>query len=109
MVPPSLVATAGAAVQSGGRAEAGWRELAEQARIEYRADVHLVRAYARSKLYYSRLDRERPNTCLLRFALDEEPIEPSSQEAKFTAPTSMRDVEVSVHLWVERGRSGGRR
>jgi hypothetical protein len=32
-----------------------------------------------------------------------------AHELKFAAPTSMRDVEGSVHLWVKRGPLGGRR
>ena len=37
------------------------------------------------------------------------PPPPHSDEARFVAPTSMRDVEPSVHLWVERRALGGRR
>jgi hypothetical protein len=31
----------------------------------------------------------------------------ASDERKFAAPTSMRDVEGQVHLWLERGELGG--
>ena len=40
--------------------------------------------------------------------IDEAPA-PGPTRRKFAAPTSMRDVEPSVHLWLERGRSEAKR
>lgn len=59
---------------------------------------------------YSRFDREKSaGKPLLHLVLDEDrPVE-GSEEAKFMAPTSMRDVEPTVHLWLERRQLGGRR
>ena len=73
-----------------------WEALAERAR------------HAATNLAYSRFDREKDaRTPLLHTA--EDPIaEPGSDEAKFVAPTSMRDVEPSVHLWIERKRLGAK-
>ena len=60
-------------------------------------------------LAYSRFDRDRAaGTPLLRTA-DGDGAAPGTDEAKFVAPTSMRDVEPSVHLWVERGHLGAKR
>ncbi|HXV60097.1 MAG TPA: DISARM system helicase DrmA, partial [Vicinamibacteria bacterium] len=71
-----------------------WGSLAEQAR------------HAATNLAYSRFDREKDaGTPLLHTADDVIPA-PGSDEAKFIAPTSMRDVEPSVHLWIERKRLG---
>lgn len=56
---------------------------------------------------YSPFDRNRRGKPLLRTALDTEPA--SDDEAKFVAPTSMRDVEAPIHLWVQRSALGGRR
>ena len=73
-----------------------WDALAERAR------------HAATNLAYSRFDREKDaGTPLLHTA--EDPVaEPGSDEAKFVAPTSMRDVEPSVHLWIERKRLGAK-
>ena len=51
---------------------------------------------------YSPLDRDKKGKPLLHTILDEERPKPPAPDAGFTAPTSMRDVESSVHLWVER-------
>lgn len=41
---------------------------------------------------------------------DDDPPEPNTEDARFAAPTSMRDVESTVHLWLEpRVLGGGRR
>ena len=40
--------------------------------------------------------------------LDDDQPEAGTDEAKFAAPTSMRDVEPVVHLWMMRGRLGGK-
>lgn len=59
---------------------------------------------------YSRFDRAREaGKPLLYQPLDDNRPEEGSDEAKFAAPTSMRDVEPNVHLWLERRQLGGRR
>jgi hypothetical protein len=59
---------------------------------------------------YSRFDRAREAGKPLLFQLlDENPPEKGSDDAKFAAATSMRDVEPNVHLWLQRGHLGGRR
>ena len=73
-----------------------WASLVAEARRE---------AGARS---YSSLDRAREaGKAILFTPLDGEPPPDGSDEAKFAAPTSMRDVEATVHLWVETRRIGG--
>ncbi len=58
---------------------------------------------------YSRYDREcRNRKALLHTVLEDDPALLSEGEEDFTAPTSMRDVEPSVHLWIERQRLGGK-
>ncbi len=58
---------------------------------------------------YSRFDREKSaGNPLLYLVLDEDVPPPGSDGAKFAAPTSMRDVEPTVHLWLSRGGLGGR-
>jgi hypothetical protein len=57
---------------------------------------------------YSRFDKEKANKRLLFTPLDDEKPEVGTDEAKFSAPTSMRDVEPVVHLWMMRGRLGGK-
>lgn len=59
---------------------------------------------------YSPYDRARDAGKPLLFApLDDNKPPEGTDEAKFGAPTSMRDVEPSVHLWLERRYLGGRR
>lgn len=59
---------------------------------------------------YSPFDREKRGRPILFTAVDEDKPEPGSDDAKFAAPTSMRDVEPNVHLWLERTHAlGGRR
>ena len=62
-----------------------------------------------SERSYSKFDREAAAPHLLFTALDEPKPSEGTDGAKFQAPTSMRDVEPSVHLWLERGKLGGRR
>jgi hypothetical protein len=70
--------------------------------------VTIARTEAAAKRCYSRFDVDREGKPLLYTVLDEMP--PSdSDELKFAAPTSMRDVESSVHLWLETGKLGGGR
>jgi hypothetical protein len=56
---------------------------------------------------YSRYDREcRNRKALLHTVLEEDAALMTEGEEDFSAATSMRDVEPSVHLWVERQRLG---
>jgi hypothetical protein len=74
----------------------------------WKAIVTEARKHAGSR-GYSPLDRDRTaGKALLFTALEEHPPEPGSDEAKFCAPTSMRDVEASVHMWLERRSLGGK-
>ena len=47
--------------------------------------------------------RDKEGRPILFTVLDEDERTKSTDEEKFSAPTSMRDVEPSVHLWIERG------
>ena len=52
---------------------------------------------------YSRFDRPAASgKPLLFLATDRDKPEPDTNEGKFQAPTSMRDVEPTVHLWLRR-------
>lgn len=73
-----------------------WQRLVDQAR-----DGAGVRSY-------SPYDKDKKGKSLLFTILDEDRPEPGSDDAKFAAPTSMRDVESSVHLWIERKSLSGR-
>jgi hypothetical protein len=76
-----------------------WEKLTDEARNE-----------AGAPRSYSRFDREKSaGTPLLHCVTDDDLPPPQSPEARLVAPTSMRDVEPSVHLWLERGSLGGRR
>jgi hypothetical protein len=57
---------------------------------------------------YSTLDRGAPGKPLLFTTLDEDVPPVGSDDAKFAASMSMRDVEPSVHLWLQRGMLGGK-
>ncbi len=58
---------------------------------------------------YSRYDKARDAGKPLLFTqLDDDRPPGGTDEAKFCAPTSMRDVEPNVHLWLERRHLGGR-
>lgn len=52
---------------------------------------------------YSVFDLDKKGRALLYTIIDEDQPAPGSPDARFSAPTSMRDVEASVHLWLERG------
>jgi hypothetical protein len=73
-----------------------WEALAERAR------------HAAANLAYSRFDREKDAGTPLLHTAEDPAADPGSDEAKFVAPTSMRDVEPSVHLWIERKRLGAK-
>lgn len=71
--------------------------------------VKEAREDAAAKRSYSRFDREKSAGKPLLFMVTEDEVPPEhSNEAKFAAPTSMRDVESSVHLWIDRRNLGGR-
>ena len=58
---------------------------------------------------YSPFDKDRSAGNPILFQVtDEDRPDPNEDEAKFAAPTSMRDVEESVHLWIERRSLGGK-
>ena len=76
-----------------------WQKLVKIARHEV--------AGSRS---YSPFDKDKTaGKALLYTVIDDNQPEPNSDDARFAAPTSMRDVEPSVHLWLERRSLGGRR
>ncbi len=57
---------------------------------------------------YSTLDRGAPGKPLLFTTLDEDIPAVGTDDAKFAASMSMRDVEPSVHLWLQRAPLGGK-
>jgi hypothetical protein len=76
-----------------------WQKLVATARHE-----------AAGKRSYSPFDKDKTaGKALLYTVLDDHQPEPNSDDARFAAPTSMRDVEPSVHLWLERRSLGGKR
>jgi len=76
-----------------------WTKLVKEARHE-----------AAAKRSYSEFDRDKSaGRPLLFTATDVNRPDANSDEGRFIAPTSMRDVEPSVHLWLERRSLGGRR
>jgi hypothetical protein len=84
------------------------RDRAEKLFDAWRQIVKSARDESAGKRSFSRFDRDKAaGKSLLVLATDEDLDSMSDQERRFIAPTSMRDVEESVHLWVERGRSLG--
>ena len=76
-----------------------WLALTKEAREE-----------AAGKRAYSRYDKDKTaGKPLLYSVVDDNVPDEQSGEARFSAPTSMRDVEPSVHLWLVRGTLGGGR
>lgn len=76
-----------------------WEKLVKTARDE-----------GATKRAYSPFDRDKTaGKPLLYTVIDEQQPERGSLDAHFAAPTSMRDVEPTVHLWIERRALGGRR
>jgi hypothetical protein len=73
-----------------------WKTIAKRAQTE-----------GSGERKYSVLDRGAPGKPLLYTVLDED-IPTDRDEAKFSASMSMRDVEPSVHLWLQRGTLGGK-
>lgn len=52
---------------------------------------------------YSKFDKEKEGGAPLLFqVLDDDAPNPKSRDGRFAAPTSMRDVEETSHLWVEK-------
>jgi hypothetical protein len=71
--------------------------------------VQTAREEAAAQRSYSRFDRDKSvGKPLLFTAIDPARPSPDSDEAKFQAPTSMRDVEESVPLWVRKSFGGPR-
>ncbi|MFO0614785.1 MAG: DISARM system helicase DrmA [Polyangiaceae bacterium] len=69
-----------------------------------------VREEGATKRSYSKFDLEKTaGKPLLFTVIDDNVPDPHSDDGRFAAPTSMRDVEPSVHLWIERRQLGGRR
>ena len=55
-----------------------------------------------TKRRYSRFDKDKTGgPPLLYTALDKDAPPPGSPESRFRAPTSMRDVEETAHLWLK--------
>ena len=76
-----------------------WTKLIKEARND-----------AAAKRSYSPFDKDKAAGKPLMFTvIDDDKPDPHSDEGRFATPTSMRDVESSVHLWVERKSLGGRR
>ncbi|MEI8258437.1 MAG: helicase-related protein, partial [Deltaproteobacteria bacterium] len=75
-----------------------WEKLVKEARE------------AATKRSYSPYDRDKAAGKPLLFSpVDDNIPDPHTLDARFVAPTSMRDVEESVHLWIERRALGGKR
>ena len=74
-----------------------WIRLVDQARE------------AAAKRCYSPYDKDRTDKPMLFTVTDEDVPEPGTDDARFAAPTSMRDVERTVHVWVEPRALGGNR
>lgn len=62
---------------------------------------------AAGHMHYSPYDKDKASVHMLHTTLDDPRPDLGTDYPKFRAPTSMRDVEASVHLWVERGVSLG--
>ena len=70
--------------------------------------VSEVKEESGGKIDYSPYDREKyASVHMLHTVLDDPSLRIGPKYAKFRAPTSMRDVEASVHLWIAAGRSLG--
>ena len=84
------------------------RERAEKLFDAWRGIVKGARDERGARRSYSQFDRDKAaGKPLLLLATDLERAHQSKNEQRFVAPTSMRDVEETVHLWVERGRNLG--
>jgi hypothetical protein len=65
-------------------------------------------AAGKGKRAYSRYDKDKSAGKAMLYALGDLNDRPPPEERIFTAPTSMRDVEPSIHLWVETRYLGAR-
>jgi hypothetical protein len=84
------------------------RERAEKLFDAWRSIVKSAGEEAAASRRYSGFDHDRAGgKPLLWLATDPELEHQTPNEKRFVAPTSMRDVEETVHIWVERGRSLG--
>ncbi|MAQ19265.1 MAG: hypothetical protein CMN30_31255 [Sandaracinus sp.] len=73
-----------------------WERMVKEARDE-----------GATKRSYSKFDQDKSaGRAILSLALDPDD-DRSAEERQFVAPTSMRDVEPQVHLWLERRRALG--
>lgn len=63
----------------------------------------LTSGAAAGRIHYSPYDKDRASVHMLHTVLDDPRPDLGTDYPKFRAPTSMRDVEASVHLWIERG------
>jgi hypothetical protein len=84
--------------------EAMVETLRHQGRSLLDAWISLVRASREGAgaRCWSPFDRGHQGKPLLFSALEKEPPPKGSDDARFAAPTSMRDVEATTHIWVER-------
>jgi hypothetical protein len=72
--------------------------------------MRVARDEAAAKRAYSRYDKDKAAGKPLLFQkTDDQVPEENSDDGRFCAATSMRDVEPQVHLWLERRSLGGRR
>lgn len=69
---------------------------------DWKKIMHQAMSEAAAKRCYSPWDKGAQGKSLLFDALNTDGRE--DEELRFKAPTSMRDVEASVHLWMQRGR-----
>jgi hypothetical protein len=114
---PAAEAALEALAERGGRLAGAASDVVRQRLLQrgknlldaWEALVQKAAGEAAARRCYSRFDVDRQGKPLLFMAVDEERPEPGTDDAKFAAPTSMRDVEPNSHLWVQRGALGGRR
>lgn len=88
-----------------GDADARAEELRQRARVLFDSWDRVVAGAKEGQQpkVYSRFDSGcHKRQSLLRTRLDEETVEHDADEARFAAPTSMRDVEAPVPLWITR-------
>lgn len=91
--------TVAALSNRGGKIIEAWEKLVHEARHE-----------AAARRCYSPYDKDKSAGKPLLFGItDDNAPHPDSPDGRFAAPTSMRDVEASAHLWIERRALGGKR
>jgi len=108
-VAEALDALAQRAARQPGQARAQEEELVQSVRKRaqnlFETWVQLMKSTEEEpvKHHYSRFDKEKVGgSPLLRHVLEENPPPKNSPEGRFFAPTSMRDVEDTAHLWVQK-------